>query len=132
MTTATLVRGRTLDLPPALETAQHSIHLPDVQEMLRRLSVYGLGVCMPHAHDERTSEFQPLPAGVVQVESSLTVSFQASEVLAGQGAAFLPVAWHWRDGGLAIAAACEMADAAGAEDVKHKMILAGASAAMTP
>ena len=71
MSTATVSRGTALGLPPALRTAQAAVHCPEVQEMLRRLSGYGLGIFMPHMHDERTGEFQPLPELVTQVESGL-------------------------------------------------------------
>ena len=39
-------------LPLALRIAQGAIQLPEVQDMLRRLSVYKLGIFMPHTHDE--------------------------------------------------------------------------------
>ena len=112
-------------MPLALRTAQEAIHLPEVQEMLRRLSGYQLGIFMPHKHDERTGEFQPLPDEVVQVESGMKVAFLPMEEMANQGARFLPVGWLWRAGASTTVAACEMD---GEEDpgdkdrcVKHKM-----------
>ena len=113
-------------LPPTLRTAQAAIQLPEVQDMLRRLSAFQLGIFMPHQHDEATGEFLPLPADVMQVESGLAVSFGRLDEIASQTATFLPVGWLWRAGALTVAAACEMADAEGPEDeseqpVKHKM-----------
>ena len=69
MTIANVSQGSTCGLPQALRTAQEAIHLPEVQEMLRRLSEYKLGIYMPHVHDEQTGEFPPLPDEVIQVES---------------------------------------------------------------
>ena len=108
MTTVTVSRGTALGLPPTLRTAQAAIHCPEVQAMLRRLSDYGLGICMPHMHDAQTGEFLPLPDQVTQVESGLEVSFQPAGTLAYQTDRFLPVAWCWRAGAAAPAAVCEM------------------------
>ena len=66
--------------------------------MLRRLSAHGLGICMPHMHDENTGEFQPLPDQLQQVEAGLAVSFQPAAEIATQAGRFLPVAWVWWNG----------------------------------
>ena len=126
MTTTSLSQGSTLGMPPALRRAQAAIHLPEVQAMLQRLSEFDLGIFMPHQHDERTGDFQPLPDDVMQVESGLAVSFQRLDEIANQTVSFLPVGWVWRAGAPTVASACEMADAEGPEDeaeqpVKHKM-----------
>lgn len=117
----TIFRG----LPQGLRTAQEAIQLPEVQQMLRRLSEYKLGVFMPHMHDGQTGEFQPLPEGVMQVESGLEVSFQPMEEIARQTERFLPVGWLWRDGAATPVTACEMVSGDGPGDrgryVKHKM-----------
>ena len=117
--------GNALGLPPALRTAQAAIQLPEVQEMLRRLSAHGLGICMPHMHDEKTGEFQPLADQLVQVEAGLAVSFQATAEIATHAGRFLPVAWVWRDGLSMPSAVCEMVrdeDGPDVEEppVKHK------------
>ncbi|MGP1679779.1 MAG: hypothetical protein ACTS6J_21820 [Burkholderiales bacterium] len=109
MTIANVSQGSAAGLPQALRTAQEAIHLPEVQEMLRRLSEYKLGIFMPHMHDERTGEFQPLPDKVTQVESGLEVSFQPAEEIANRTDRFLPVGWVWRAGAAAPSAVCEMA-----------------------
>lgn len=124
MTIANVSQGSARGLPQALETAQQAIHLPEVQEMLRRLSDYKLGIFMPHKHDEHTGEFQPLPAEVTQVESGLEVSFQPTQEIANQADRFLPVAWVWRAGASMPSAVCEMVQEERPGDreryVKHK------------
>lgn len=90
-------------LPEELAIARAAIELPEVQEILRRLSAFHLGVYMPHSHDDETGAFQVLPAGVIQVEDDLQVSFQAADQSEGS---YVPVAWVWRDGGLVAGAAC--------------------------
>jgi len=126
MTIANVSQGSTGGLPQALRIAQEAIHLPEVQEMLRRLSEYKLGIFMPHRHDEQTGEFQPLPDEVIQVESGLAVSFQLSEEIANQTDRFLPVGWFWRADASAPVAVCEMVWDEIAGDTerygKHKML----------
>ena len=108
MTVANVSQGSARCLPQALRTAQEAIHLPEVQQMLRRLSEYQLGIFMPHMHDEETGEFHPLPDKVMQVESGLIVSFQPTEEIANQTDRFLPVGWLWRAGASTPMAVCEM------------------------
>jgi hypothetical protein len=125
MTIVNVSQRRDSGLPQALRTAQEAIHLPEVQEMVRRLSEYKLGVFMPHMHDEHTGEFHALPDEVMQVESGLEVSFQRMEELANRTERFLPVGWVWRAGASTPSAVCEMVSEEGADDterpVKHKM-----------
>jgi len=126
MTIANVSQGSPSGLPQALRTAQEAIHLPEVQEMLRKLSEYRLGIFMPHMHDEQTGEFQPLPDEVIQMESGLEVSFQAAEEIANQTDRFLPVGWFWRAGTSTPFAVCEMVWDERPGDTarygKHKMI----------
>lgn len=126
MTTATASQDNAPGLPPALKTAQATMQSAEVQEMLRRLSAYGLGICMPHMHDENTGEFRPLPDQLVQVEAGLEVSFLPAAEIAVHAGRFLPVAWVWRDGMSMASAVCEMVQDEDAPDgeepsVKHKM-----------
>jgi len=125
MTIANVSQGSIRGLPQTLSSAQEAIHLPEVQAMLRRLSEYNLGICMPHMHDELTGEFQPLPDDVMQVESGLEVSFQPTEEIAKQTDRYLPVGWFWRAGVSTPLAVCEMVREEGSGDternVKHKM-----------
>ena len=113
------------NLPTELRPAQAAIHLPEVQDMLRKLSSFNLGVFMPHMHDESTGGFKPLADDVVQIESALEVSFKSIMKLSDQGERFLPVGWVWRVGASSVSAACEMVfeDGYGDSvcDVKHKM-----------
>ncbi len=123
MTTATVSQGSAAGFPQVLITAQEAIHLPEVQEMLRRLSEYQLGIFMPHMHNEQTGEFQPLPDDVTQVESGLAVSFQPTSDIANQSDRFLAVGWLWCAGAATTAAACEMVQDQGpgetVRSVKH-------------
>ena len=125
MTVANVSQGSARGLPQALRTAQAAMLLPEVQEMLCRLSEYKLGIFMPHIHDERTGEFQPLPDNVMQVESGLKVSFQPTEEIANQTERFLPVGWYWHAGASTPVTACEMVREEGQGDteryIKHKM-----------
>ena len=126
MTVANVSQGSARGLPQALRSAQEAIHLPEVQEMLRRLSEYKLGIFMPHMHDEQTGQFQPLPDKVVQVESGLEVSFQPTEEIASRADHFLPVGWIWRAGASTSVAVCEMVWEEKPGDTerygKHKMV----------
>ena len=125
MTTATISQASAIDLPHALRRAQEAMHFPEVQEMLRRLSEYQLGIFMPHMHDEKTGEFKVLPDDVMQVESGLEVTFKRTEEIASRADRFLPVGWIWRAGASTPASACEMVWDEGQGDtkreVKHKM-----------
>jgi hypothetical protein len=125
MTIANVSQKIACGLPQALRTAQEAIHLPEVQQMLRRLSEYKLGIFMPHMHDQQTGEFQPLPDEVMQVESGLEVSFQPIEEIANQTNRYLPVGWAWRAGASTASAVCEMVWEERPGDtehyVKHKM-----------
>ena len=126
MTVANVSQINTYDLPQALRVAQDAMHLPEVQEMLERLSKYKLGIFMPHMHDEKTGGFQPLADDVMQVESGLQVSFKPTEEIANQSDQFLPVAWFWRAGATSVSAACEMVWVKNPDETerrgKHKMI----------
>ena len=125
MTAATISRASAVDLPYPLRRAQEAILRPEVQEMLRRLSEYQLGIFMPHMHDEKTGEFKVLPDDVMQVESGMEVTFKRTDEVAGQANRFLPVGWVWRAGAASPASACEMVWDEGQGDtkreVKHKM-----------
>ena len=126
MTVANISQGSVLGLPPALRTAQEAINLPEVQEMLRKLAGHGLGIFMPHMHDEQTGEFQPLPDEFMQVESGLEVSFRSTEEVENHADRFLPVGWVWRGEASTPSAVCEMIWEERPGDterlVKHKML----------
>lgn len=126
MTVASVSQGNVGGLPQALRTAQAAIHFPEVQEMLRKLSAYNLGIFMPHRHDDETGNFLLLPASEMQVESGLEVSLQPMEKFADQSNRFVPVGWLWRAGATAAVSVCEMVQDAGSDDIepsiKHKML----------
>ena len=125
MTTINVSQAVSRGLPQGLRTVHEAMQLPEVQEMLRRLSEHKLGIFMPHMHDEQTGEFQPLPDDVMQVEVGLEISFQPLEAIATQTERFLPVGWLWRDDAVMPVAACEMVSGDGPGEkgryVKHKM-----------
>lgn len=125
MTIANVSARSSSGLSPEFRTAQEAMGLPEVQEMLRRLSEFKLGIFMPHMHDQQTGEFRPLPDEMTQVESSLQVSFQRVKQISDQTRRFLPVGWFWRDGAAAASSVCEMDEEEGASNaersVKHKM-----------
>ncbi|MGJ0507012.1 MAG: hypothetical protein ACR652_07695 [Methylocystis sp.] len=119
MTTQPIAESNDLpNLPEELAIARRAIELPEIQEMMRKLATYNLGIYMPHMHDEKTGAFKVLPAGVTQVEDNLKISFQSEDP---QGRSYVPVAWLWRDGptpGAKCAAICMTVHHAplGAED----------------
>lgn len=77
-----------------LRRAQEAIELPDVQEMLARLSAYGLGVFVPHYHPP-SGGMAPLPKTQVALEAGLKVSFvdEADPVLSEDGVE--DIGWRW-------------------------------------
>jgi hypothetical protein len=82
-------------LPKELRTAQEAIQLPEVQEMMRKLSVYNLGVFMPHMHDT-SGRFQPSSEKFVQVEKGMRVSFAPIEEIEKENEErYLPTGWVW-------------------------------------
>lgn len=80
-------------MQPMIEKAQQAIAQPEVQEMLKKLSEYGLGVFMPHMHDSETGNFVPLPTEMVSVERDLQVSFH--HISDPEVASSRPVGWVW-------------------------------------
>ncbi len=79
-------------VPTQIQRAKNSIELPEVQKILGILDKYGLGIILPHMHDE-DGFMIPLPKGVIGFEDSLQVAFRSAddpEVLAGEA-----VGWRW-------------------------------------
>lgn len=118
MTVANVSEGNIGGLPKELMTAQEAIHLPEVQEMLRRLSEYNLGIYMPHMHDEQTGQFQPLPDEVVQVEKGLKVSFQTGVGIENQDR-YVQIGWVWSKNAITPAAMCRKVCVKRAGDTMH-------------
>jgi hypothetical protein len=94
MSAANVSRNRLSNLPEELQVAQNAINLPEVKEILKKLSQHNLGIYMPHMHDEETGAFKPLPPGITQVEDGLVVSFRPNNECQGQGDnSYLSVGW---------------------------------------
>lgn len=94
MSAANVSRNRVRRLPKELQVAQSAINLPEVKEMLKKLSQHNLGIYMPHMHDEQTGAFKPLPPGITQVEDGLVVSFRPQDECVDQGdASYITVGW---------------------------------------
>ena len=119
MTIANVTRENGRGLSTEMRAAQEAIHLPEVQEMLHRLSHHGLGIYMPHMHDEHSGEFQPLPDDVMQVESGLNVSFKPTGETVSHTTRFLPVGWRWSAGAPTPSTVCEMASDEGQSDTSR-------------
>lgn len=82
-----------------LQNSLNSLNKDNVQGIIRELSNYGLGVCIPHMHTD-SGEMIPLPSGIVQKESSLQISFTDKSKIDGFD---IPVAWRWNNGVEAVA-----------------------------
>jgi hypothetical protein len=108
MTIANVAQGTARGLPKELCTAQAAINLPEVQEMLRKLAQYNLGIYMPHTHEDKTGAFALLPDDVTQVESGLEVAFQSMDEITSQPDRFMPVGWFWRAGARTPLSFCRM------------------------
>lgn len=75
VTAATLIPEETISLfSPELQDSVRAINLPDVQDMLKRLGRYGLGVALPHMHEG--GRMVPLPEDTYSYESKLQVTFR--------------------------------------------------------
>jgi hypothetical protein len=92
-------------LPEFIKIAHAAIeHNTEVQEIVRRLADFGLGVTVPHVHSIE-AEFAPMPHDIVQVETNMVVSFaKRSGFLA---TSYVPVAWRWDpEGGISASGIC--------------------------
>lgn len=74
------------------EKAASAMQNPEVLQILKDLSEYGLGVCLPHMHAPDTNEMVPLPPNMVQTEANLKVSFVERDKV---DELQVPVAWLW-------------------------------------
>lgn|GEM_PF-6799027 len=93
-------------LPEFMKTAQSAVqNNPAVQEMIRQLAEFGLAVCIPHMHTT-TSDFEPLPAGMIQVERNQVVTFEP--VVTSSSLARTAVSWRWQGdaNGIGVVAEC--------------------------
>lgn len=90
-------------LPETLIAARNSITNPEVQEMMKRLSDFGLGIYMPHMHSEDAA-FIPLPNDFIQTEEAGKISFQHRDKM--KDGRYSEVAWRWQDDGVTAGAVC--------------------------
>lgn len=77
---------------PDVRRAADSIHLPEVQELVKRLAEYGLAVALPHMHGD-DGMLAPLPADQVAYEDGLRVSFLRKDDPILESA--VAVMWRW-------------------------------------
>jgi hypothetical protein len=77
---------------PEIEEAANNINQPRIHEIMKELSRYGLGVSVPHAHDEN-GNFIRLEKGMVSLEENLNVSFHSSKDVSNEN--YLTVGWRW-------------------------------------
>jgi hypothetical protein len=101
-----MVLDSTDNLPAELQVAQAAIELPEVQDILRRLADFNLGVYMPHLHENETGRFLPMPEGYIQVEDDLKVTFPTEEEIAADNDPMIQVGWVWRGDGVRGMAKC--------------------------
>lgn len=86
-----------------IKAAQEAVNDEEVQQAARTLAKYGLGICIPHMHDEKTGELLPLPTGMISCEQDLKVSFKD---IAHLDRGMVPVAWRWGNRGFEVCASC--------------------------
>jgi hypothetical protein len=73
-----------------------------IEAIAKELSQYGLGIFVPHAHDEN-GNIVPLPEGIVLHESGLKVRFIPQGNVPLDSVA---VGWRWDNGALIACAHC--------------------------
>ncbi len=103
-----ILQSEQIKFPKMVEDAVVAIQVPEVQDMIKRLSDYGLGVFFPHMHTEEG--FAPLPKDLVQLEDSLVVSFVSRDDERLRNA--FPVGWGWDKDHECVIATCTCGGAA--------------------
>jgi len=73
---------------------EKAINNPKIQEIMKELSLYGLGISVPHAHDEN-GNLIPLEQGMASYEDDLQVSFRSVEDESNGN--YLTVGWRWNN-----------------------------------
>lgn len=91
---------------PDVQRAMDAVLLPEVQELIKQLSTFGLAVAAPHMHNE-DGFFVPLPENRVVLESNLKMSFP--ELGSSTLNSAIPVMWRW-NGNLESVASCAQCD----------------------
>ena len=105
MNTATTTSSETTSgMAPEIQRAFASLELQEVQDIMKRLAEFNLGVCVPHMH-RADLDFATLPSDLVQVEENLQVRWVTRDTLASLPNS-VQVAWRWVDNGVSSAAEC--------------------------
>jgi len=99
----------TLDrLPKELKVGIQAIETEEVQEIIKTLAKYNLGVFLPHSHkkgDGKTGNgFETLPDHMMSIEDDLVTSFIPREEMISSGHG-VPTGWRWVDGEAAVCVA---------------------------
>ena len=104
MSTRTASAVANMTISPEIESAFDAIKTKEVQDIIKQLAKFNLGVCVPHMHSS-TFDFAALPEDVVQVEEDCKVSWVPRGALETSPGA-ISVAWRWHDDGIHAAAKC--------------------------
>jgi hypothetical protein len=75
---------------PDLQASVRAVNTGEVQEILRQLGKYGLGVALPHMHTDEG--MVPLPEDMMSSEDNLKVTFRKRNQKINSKA--LPVMWR--------------------------------------
>lgn len=119
MTTLNAEAAKNPALPQELRTALAAVDLPEVQEMIRKLKQYNMGVVALHGHDDETGHFTPFPDGKMQVESDLKVTFEDKQSVLDRIDDYIPVGWQWEDDGTKAMAVCNTVCLKRGTDTNH-------------
>ena len=104
MPTKTSSAVANMRIAPEIGNAFDAINTKEVQDIVKQLAKFNLGVCVPHMHSP-SYDFAALPEDVVQVEEDCKVSWVPRGALESSLGA-IPVAWRWHDDGIHAAAKC--------------------------
>lgn len=104
MSTTIASSAARLKISPEIRDALAAINTSEVQDIIKRLAKFNLGVCVPHMH-LADIDFAPLPDDAIQVEEDCQVRWVSrSDVEAMPDS--VAVAWRWLDDGVRAAAKC--------------------------
>lgn len=84
---------RTPNLSLSVQSAIAAVENHRVQEIAKELSVYGLGICVPHIHEN--DSVLPLPTDKIQYENDLTVTFLGRDEFEATRNTAFPVQWSY-------------------------------------
>ena len=84
--------------------AEEFLSTDEGREIAKALAKHGLGICIPHMHEEDSGTPTHLPPGMVSHETNLQVSFVESQALDPVNA--VPVAWRWNGTQIEVCGGC--------------------------